>query len=263
LNNFKDAQRIVIKVGTSTLTHETGRINIRRMERFVKVLADIANSGRQLILVTSGAIGVGRGKLGVRERPADVPAKQAFAAIGQSEIMYFYDKTFGVYNHTVAQVLLTKNVVDDPHGRQNVINTLEKLLQMGVIPIINENDTVAIDELEGNNYGDNDTLSAIVAGLVDANALVIISDIEGLFDKNPRKYADATLIPLVEKIDDNIRAMASGSGSNRGTGGMITKIQAAEIAVEQGIPMAIIGGEMPARLYDLLEGKPVGTYFQP
>lgn len=261
--NFQDARRIVIKVGTSTLTHETGRINIRRMERFVKVLADVANSGRELILVTSGAIGVGRGKLGIREKPADIPARQAYAAVGQSELMYFYDKAFGSYNHTVAQILLSKDVVDDLPRRENAVNTFQKLLELGVIPIINENDSVAVEELEGHNYGDNDTLSAVVAGLADADALIIVSDIDGLYDKNPRQHPDANLIPLVTVIDSRIRAMASGTGSSRGTGGMTTKLLAAEIATEQGIPMAIVSGEKPNLLYDLLEGKQVGTHFLP
>lgn len=259
--SFQEAKRIVFKVGTSTLTYETGLVNIRRMERFVKVLSDLANSGREIILVTSGAIGVGAGKLGLRERPSDTPGRQAAAAVGQNELMHLYDNLFSIYNHTVAQVLLTKDVVDDESRRQNVINTFRRLLEYHAIPVINENDTVAVDELEGARYGDNDTLSAIVAQLVDADALIILSDIEGLFDDNPRKNPDARLIPLVEHIDEYIESIALGTGSNRGTGGMATKIQAAKIAEAAHIDMAILSGESPERIYDLFEGRQVGTYF--
>jgi glutamate 5-kinase len=261
LHSFQQAKRIVVKVGTSTLTYETGLVNIRRMERFVKVLSDLANSGREIILVTSGAIGVGAGKLGLREKPADTPGRQAAAAVGQSELMHLYDNQFSLYNHTVAQVLLTKDVMDDTDRRQNVVNTFHRLLAYRAIPVINENDTVAVDELEGARYGDNDTLSAIVAKLVEADALIILSDIEGLYDDNPRQNPAARLISRVDHIDEYIESIALGSGSNRGTGGMATKIQAAKIAEAAGIDMAILSGETPERLYDLFDGEPVGTYF--
>lgn len=258
---FKNAKRVVVKVGTSTLTYETGLINIRRMELMVRALADIKNSGREIILVSSGAIGVGVGKLGLAEKPRDTPGKQAAAAVGQSELMHLYDTAFMPYNHTVAQVLLTKDIVSDDSRRLNVVNTIDRLLELGTVPIVNENDTVAVDELEGENIGDNDTLSAIVAELAGADALIIMSDIDGLFDDNPRKNPNARLIPAVSAIDESVEAIAKGSGSNRGTGGMFTKIQAAKIALAAGIDMAIINGASPENLYRLLDGEPVGTYF--
>ncbi len=261
MNCFEKAKRIVVKVGTSTLTYATGRVNIRRVEKFVNVLADLANSGKELVLVTSGALSIGCGRMGLQERPKDTPTRQAMAAVGQCELMYLYDELFTRHNHTVAQVLLTKDIVEDDHRRQNVVNTFSRLLSLGVIPVINENDTVAVDELEGENFGDNDTLSAIVATLVDADVLVLISDIPGLFTRNPREDPSATLIPTVEDISEEIIATASGSGSSRGTGGMITKVHAAQIATQAGIDMAIISGENPLLLYDLFDGKQVGTHF--
>ena len=261
MNIFSKAKRVVVKVGTSTLTYSTGMINIRRTEKLVSALADLANSGRQVVLVTSGALSVGCGKLGLRERPGDTPTRQAAAAVGQCELMYLYDNLFSSYNRTVAQVLLTKDIVNDSLRRQNVVNTFEKLLSMGVIPVVNENDTVSVDELEGENLGDNDSLSAIVAELAGADVLVLISDIAGLYTQNPRENPHAQLIPVVDKIDDYILSIASGSGSSRGTGGMTTKVQAAVIATAAGIDMAIISGEAPGLLYDLFDGEPVGTHF--
>lgn len=261
MNRFAAAKRVVVKVGTSTLTYETGMINIRRVEKLVKTLSDIKNSGKQIVLVTSGAIGVGVGKLGLLERPSDTPGRQAAAAVGQCELMQIYDHAFNGYNHTVAQVLLTKDVVSDDTRRQHVVNTFERLLTMGVLPVVNENDTVSVDELAGENFGDNDTLSAIVAQLVHADALVIMSDIDGLFDANPRTDPDAKLIPVVDEITAEIEAHARGTGSKRGTGGMATKIQAAKIAVDSGVDMAIISGENPYTLYKLFDGEPVGTHF--
>lgn len=260
MNCFEAARRVVVKVGTSTLTYETGMINIRRVETFVKVLADLKNSGKELVLVSSGAIGVGVGKLGLSEKPKDTPGKQAAAAVGQSELMQIYDTAFGGYNHTVAQMLLTKDVVSDSVRRRNVMNTFERLLNLGVVPVVNENDTVSVEEIE---FGDNDTLSAIVATLVNADALVIMSDIDGLFDGNPRENPNARLIPSVTEINGEIEAFASGTGSKRGTGGMITKIHAAEIAMDAGIDMAIINGMNPRTLYDLFDGKSIGTHFAP
>ena len=259
MKKLSDKKRIVVKVGTSTLTHSTGMLNIRRTEQLVKVLSDLKNCGKEIILVTSGAIGVGCGKLGLKARPSDTPSKQAIAAIGQCELMYFYDKQFSLYNHTVAQVLMTKDIVEDEARKKNVENTFSKLLTIGAIPIINENDTVSVEEIE---FGDNDTLSAFVAKLVDADLLVILSDIDGLFDKDPHKNTSAKLIPVVDKIDDKIISLAEGAGSARGTGGMITKIHAAQIATEAGIDMVIMNGKDPERFYDLFENKQIGTLFE-
>lgn len=261
MNTFKQAKRVVIKLGTSTLTYATGNVNIRRISGLVRVLADLANEGRQMILVSSGALSVGCGKLGLRHRPKDTPTRQAASAVGQCELMYLYDNLFSEYNHNIAQVLLTKDITDDKLRRQNVVNTFERLLEMGTIPIVNENDTVAVDELEGENFGDNDYLSALVAELCGADVLVLVSDIAGLHVENPRQNPRAELIPIVEEIDDKIIAMASGVGSSRGTGGMATKIQAAQLATGAGIDMAIISGEQPELLYDLFDGKPTGTHF--
>lgn len=257
--NIDDKKRIVIKVGTSTLTHKTGRLNIRRMERFVKVLADLQNSGKEIVLVSSGAIGLGMSKMGLSERPKDTPMKQACAAVGQCELMYIYDKLFGEYNLNVAQILLTKYIIDTPR-KNNVENTFEKLIGHNVIPVVNENDTVAIDELEL-ELGENDSLAALVAIMSHSDMLVILSDIDGLFDGNPKDNPDAKLIPVVNEITDEIRSLAGGAGSGLGTGGMITKIHAAEIAMDAGIDMAILNGRNPSVLYDLFDGKDVGTIF--
>ena len=233
-------KRIVIKVGTSTLTHKTGRLNIRRMERLVKTLADIQNSGREIILVSSGAIGLGMSKMGLRERPKDTPMKQACAAVGQCELMYMYDKLFGEYNLNVAQILLTRYILETPR-KNNVENTFYKLIEHNIIPVVNENDTVAIDELEL-AVGENDSLAAHVGMFCHADLLIIMSDIDGFFDGDPRSNPDAKLIPVVDKIDDRIRALAGDAVSGLGSGGMITKINAAEIAMDAGFDMAIING---------------------
>ncbi len=253
-------KRIVVKVGTSTLTHKTGRLNIRRMEKFVKILADIQNSGRQIILVSSGAIGLGMSKMGLMKRPSDVPMKQACAAVGQCELMYMYDKLFGEYNLNVAQILLTKYILDTPR-KNNVENTFEKLLEHNIIPIVNENDTVAIDELEL-EFGENDTLAAHVGNFCKADLLVILSDIDGFFDSDPRINPDAKLIPVVTEIDDRIRSLAGGAVTGLGSGGMITKLSAAEIAMASGFDMALLNGRRPEVLYDLFDGKQVGTVFR-
>lgn len=258
INNKK---RIVIKLGTSTLTHKTGRLNIRRVEKLVKVIADIKNSGLDVILVSSGSIGLGMGKLGLTSRPSDTPTKQACAAVGQCELMYMYDKMFSDYNLVIAQLLLTKYILLEER-RKNVENAVEKLLEKGVIPIVNENDTVAIDELEL-EMGENDSLAATVATIAGADLLIILSDIDGLYDKNPNENPDAKLIPVVSEITDELRQNAGGAGSSLGRGGMITKLNAAQIAMEAGIDMAILNGRNPDSLYDLLEGKKIGTYFKP
>lgn len=252
-------KRIVIKVGTSTLTHKTGRLNIRRMERLVKTLADIQNSGREIILVSSGAIGLGMSKMGLRERPKDTPMKQACAAVGQCELMYMYDKLFGEYNLNVAQILLTRYILETPR-KNNVENTFYKLIEHNIIPVVNENDTVAIDELEL-AVGENDSLAAHVGMFCHADLLIIMSDIDGFFDGDPRSNPDAKLIPVVDKIDDRIRALAGDAVSGLGSGGMITKINAAEIAMDAGFDMAIINGRNPNILYELFDGKQVGTVF--
>ncbi len=257
--NVSDKKRVVIKLGTSTLTHKTGKLNIRRMGNLVKVLADLQNAGKEIILVSSGAIGLGVGKLGLREKPKDTPTKQAAAAVGQCELMYLYDDLFENYGIPVAQILLTKAILETER-RKNVENTFEKLISMGVIPIVNENDTVAIDELEL-EIGENDSLSAIVANLAKAELLVILSDIDGLYDSDPRKNPDAKLIPIVTEITDYIEQIAGGAGSELGTGGMATKINAARIAVEAGIDMIIMNGSNPYKLYDLFENKETGTLF--
>jgi len=261
MRDFSGAHRIVVKVGTSSLTYDTGRINIRCMDRLIEVLSDLANSGRQIVLVTSGAVGVGVGKLGLPGRPGDTITRQAAAAVGQCELMYLYDRGFSRYHHNIAQVLLTRDVVEKITLRGNVINTFAKLFELGVIPVVNENDTVATEEIEGENFGDNDTLSAIVADLVEADLLILLSDIDGLYTKSPHENPDASLIPVVERIDNNIEVIASGSYSSHGTGGMATKIQAGKIASKAGIDMVIMNGADPGMLYDLLEGKQIGTLF--
>lgn len=259
MNRFIEAKRIVVKVGSSTLTHPSGGINLRRMDELVKVLADVKNSGREIILVSSGAVAAGVGKLGLGSRPADIPGKQACAAVGQSELMYLYDKGFGEYNHSIGQVLLTYDAIEHSDRRQNIHNTFERLLEMGVIPIVNENDTVSVDEIK---IGDNDTLSAEVAILTGSDVLIIFSDIDGLYTANPADHPDARLVPLVTKVDQDLMATAGGAGSNRGTGGMQTKLIAAQRAGSEGIDMAILNGSSPHLLYDLLEGKEVGTRFE-
>ena len=257
--DINQKKRIVIKVGTSTLTHKTGRLNIRRMERFVKTLADIQNSGYEIILVSSGAIGLGMAKLGLESRPSDTPMKQACAAVGQCELMYIYDKLFGEYNVNVAQILLTKYVLESPR-KNNVENAFQKLIDHNVIPIVNENDTVAIDELEL-EFGENDSLAAHVGIFCHADMLIILSDIDGFFDGDPRSNPDAKLIPVITKIDDRIRNLAGGAGTGLGTGGMITKVNAAEISTKAGLDMAILNGRNPEVLYDFFDGKQVGTIF--
>lgn len=255
---LSDAKCLVIKVGTSTLTHRTGRANIRRMEELVGVLSDLMNSGRKIVLVTSGAIGVGVGKLGLSERPKDTAGKQAAATVGQCELMFMYDKMFLQYGHKVGQLLITREDVEFEDRRENLIRAFEKLFEFGAIPIINENDAVAVEEIV---YGDNDSLSAVVACLIKADALVIITETNGLFDKNPVKYPDAKRISMVSEITDEIRGLADSSDSELGTGGMVTKIRAAELACSHGIDTYVIDGREPENIYALLEGRDIGTRF--
>jgi len=254
--------KIVVKVGTSTLAHTTGRLNIRRVEELVKVLSDVKNAGHQLILVSSGAIGMGVGKLNLPGRPADMPTKQAAAAVGQCELMYTYDKLFSDYNHTVAQLLLTAEDVNFPQRRQNFENAICRLLELNALPIVNENDAVATDEVGvSTTIGENDTLSAIVARCVGADLLILLSDIDGLYTADPRKDAHAALIPEVRAITPELKALAGNHGSALGTGGMATKLKAAEVAMACGCDMIIANGQRPELLYDIVAGKHAGTRF--
>ncbi len=250
--------RVVVKVGTSTLAHATGRLHIRRVEELCRVLSDLKNSGNEVILVSSGAIGMGVGKLALKKRPADIPTKQAAAAVGQCELMYTYDKLFSEYRHTVAQILLTGSDFRHDDRYHNFQNTMRRLLELDVLPIINENDTIATEEIK---VGDNDTLSAIVAVSVSAEKLILLSDIDGLYTADPHRDPNAKLIHEVREITDDIMALAGGEGSDLGTGGMRTKLQAAKMCTEAGCEMVILNGEEPELLYDLFEGRPVGTRF--
>ncbi|MDD6098807.1 MAG: glutamate 5-kinase [Oscillospiraceae bacterium] len=261
MRNISDKHRIVIKLGTSTLAHKTGKLNIRRMTNLVRVISDLHNSGREIIIVSSGAVGLGAGKLGLAEKPKDTRSKQAVAAIGQCELMHIYDDMFAKYSITVAQILLTKTIISNPDHCRNFENTIEKLVSMDVIPIVNENDTIAIDELEL-EIGENDSLSAMVAELSNADLLLILSDIDGLYDDDPRTNPDAKQIHFVKEITPEIERAAGGAGTKLGTGGMATKINAAKIAGEAGIDMIIMNGRDPELLYDLFEDKEIGTYFR-
>ena len=250
--------RIVIKVGTSTLAHATGRLNIRRVEQLCKVISDLKNAGHEIVLVSSGAIGMGVGKLSLRERPQDMPTKQAAAAVGQCELMYTYDKLFSEYHHTVTQILLTGSDIRDAQRRENFHNTLFRLLELGVLPVINENDTIATEEIV---IGDNDTLAAIVAVNAGAELLVLLSDIDGLYTGDPHANPEAKLIAQVDELTPEILALAGGSASGLGTGGMMTKLHAARIAAEAGCDMVIANGGNPDVLYGIVAGERVGTRF--
>ena len=250
--------RIVIKVGTSTLAHSTGLMNVRRVELLCSVLSDLKNAGHEVVLVSSGAIGMGVGKLSLGGRPSDIPTKQAAAAVGQCELMYTYDRLFSTYNHTVAQILVTAGDIAHEEREQNFKNTLFRLLELHALPIINENDTVATEEI---GIGDNDTLAAFVAVSVRADLLVLLSDIDGLFTADPRKDADARLIERVDCIDEHILSLGGDKGSSLGTGGMATKLHAAQIATESGCDMIITNGADPDCLYRIAEGESVGTRF--
>lgn len=253
-----NAKRIVVKVGTSTLTHSTGKLNFFRIEKLVRELSDLANQGKEIILVTSGAVGAGVDRLGLKEKPTTIPEKQAMAAVGQGILMHMYEKLFGEYGQTVAQVLLTRENSVKHKQYMNSRNALLTLLKMGVIPVINENDAIAVDELK---IGDNDTLSATVATLVDADVLIILSDIEGVYTANPQSNPTATLILEIKDITPQIEALAGGAGSKLGTGGMFTKIQAAKIAVNSGVTMVIASGNRDGIVRDVLNGRELGTVF--
>lgn len=251
--------KVVVKVGTSTLAHKTGRLNIRHVESLCKVLSDLKNAGNDLILVSSGAIGMGTGKLSLSSKPQDMPTKQAAAAVGQCELMYTYDKLFSEYNHTVAQILITGADMENPERHLNFKNTLNRLLELGVLPIINENDTVVTDEI---GVGDNDTLGAIVTESIKADMLILLSDIDGLYTADPHKDASATLIQRVEELSDDIMCLGGDKVTEFGTGGMATKLTAAQICMEAGADMIIANGANPEVLYDIFEGKSVGTLFK-
>ncbi len=252
--------RVVVKVGTSTLTYDTGKLNLQRMDKLARVISDIKNRGAQVVLVSSGAVAAGSARVNFDGRPANIQQKQALAAIGQPELMRMYDRFFTGYGHQVAQMLLTKSVVDNEEPRENARNTFRTLFEMGVLPVVNENDSISY---HGVKFGGNDTLAAYVALLSDAKILINLSDINGLYDKNPREHEDANIIKSVKTIDDSIYKMAGGEGTARGTGGMKTKIDSAKMVTEAGIAMVIANGADPDILYDILAGKNAGTLFYP
>ncbi|NLP13717.1 MAG: glutamate 5-kinase [Clostridium sp.] len=259
-----NSKRVVVKVGTSTLTYDSGEMNFARIEKLVRVMSDLKNQGRDMVLVSSGAIGVGVGKLKLECKPKTIREKQAVAAVGQCELMHIYGKFFQEYGHTVGQILLTRDVVENETGKVNVINTFEALLEMGIIPVVNENDSVAVDEIESGIhrvFGDNDSLSAIVAKLVKADLLIILSDIDGFYDCDPRANENSNLIPVIKEITPDVEKCAGGIGTSRGTGGMVTKLTAAKIATAAGINMVIANGDNPKVIYDIIEGKTIGSLF--
>ncbi|MCD8019807.1 MAG: glutamate 5-kinase [Clostridiales bacterium] len=255
--------RIVVKVGTSTLTNDLGKSNLKKFEDLALILSDIQNMGNEVVLVSSGAIAVGAQKMRLTKKPTEMRMKQAAAAVGQCENMFLYDKFFGYYNKTVAQILLNADDIRDEEKKENLANTFEALLEQEIIPIVNENDSVSYKEIESDDkiFGDNDMLSAVVAVLCRADKLIILSDIDGFFDKDPRLFKNAKLISRVEKVDDSTYNLAGGAGSRRGTGGMRTKLQAADIATLQGIDVIVTNGKTPHVLYDIINGEKVGTLF--
>lgn len=261
---LKEKKRIVIKVGTSTLMYENGSVNLQRMEKLSFVLSDFKNQGKEVILVSSGAIGVGLSQMSLTERPVTIPEQQAVAAVGQTELMNLYNQFFFHYGHQVGQVLLTKDVIDFPVSRQNAANTFEQLLAKNIIPIVNENDTVAVDELDHlTRFGDNDTLGAIVLEITDADILIMLSDIDGFYDKNPMTHEDALLFHTIHEITDDTYQLASDSGTKFGTGGMTTKLAAAQRVLENNKQMVLANGNDPSVLFSILNGEEVGTLFTP
>ena len=260
----QEKQRIVVKVGTSTLTHESGSLDLRSMEHLVRTLSDIQGMGHEVILVSSGAIAVGTAKMGLPERPKELRMKQAAAAVGQCSMMHIYDKFFSEYNRCVAQILLTGDDVEEEDRAEHLRSTFSALLEMGIIPVVNENDSVSSAEIETGHHkvlGDNDTLSAIVADLCGADLLVLCSDIDGLYDADPKTHPDAKLLHRVTALTPEILEMAGGAGSWRGTGGMATKLSAARIAMAAGCDMVITNGSRMEDLYGIVEGRDIGTRF--
>ncbi|MBC2582016.1 glutamate 5-kinase [Clostridium sp. DJ247] len=256
---LENIKRIVVKVGSSTLTHNTGNLNLCRIEKIVRQLVDIHNRNIEIVLVSSGAVAAGRGKLGIKCRPKTMPEKQAAAAVGQGILLHMYEKMFSEYGKTVAQILLTREDISQRGRFLNSRNTFFALFEQGVIPIVNENDVIAVDEIK---FGDNDNLSAMVASLVEADLLIILSDIDGLYDSNPKDNPDAKLIYNVEKITQQIEASAGGAGSDLGTGGMATKVNAAKIATSSGASMFILNGNAHNIINDALDGELIGTLFK-
>lgn len=261
-HELQNSKRIVVKVGTSTLTYDNGDINLARIEKLARVLSDLMNAGKEVVLVTSGAVQVGVKKLKLKEKPTSIREKQAAASVGQCELMHIYSKFFGEYSHIVGQVLLTKDVIEDEHVRNNVVNTFEKLIEDKVIPIVNENDTVAIDEIENIvRFGDNDNLSAIVSVLIHADLLVILSDIDGFFDSDPTKNPNSKLMKVIDGITPELENFAGDSGTDVGTGGMVTKLTAAKTATSAGVSLILANGKEPSILRDIIEGQEIGTLF--
>lgn len=260
---LKNKKRIVVKIGTSNVTHEeTGDISLLKLDKFAQVLTDIRSRDKDVIIVSSGAIGAGRTALGIKNKPTELPVKQACAAVGQARLMMIYQKLFAEYNQTIAQLMVTKHTLTNPISRRNAQNTLTELLNMGVIPIINENDPVSTDQIQNEVFGDNDTLSAIVAELVDADLLILLSDIDGLYTDNPRTNPEAKFIELVESVDDNMMQYAKGASTTWGTGGMTTKLEAAKIANGAGVDMIICNGVDVVNISRILDGKDIGTVFK-
>lgn len=262
--SLKSTKRVVIKVGTSTLTYDNGNMNFSRIDKLARVLSDLVNQGREVVLVTSGAIGVGTGMLKLDESPKTIRERQAVAAVGQCELMHIYSKSFSEYGHIVAQILLTRDVLGDESARKNVENTFETLLEKGIIPIVNENDSVSVVELKEklmNTFSENDTLSAIVAKLLKADLLIILSDIDGMFDSDPHISKEAHLLSTIEKVTPDIEKLAGGAGTKRGTGGMATKLAAAKIATTAGVNVVLTNGNHPEKILDIIEGEDIGTYF--
>lgn len=258
-------RRIIVKVGTSTLTNEDGRANLRRIEQIARVLSDVHNSGNEVILVTSGAIAIGANKLRMAEKPTELRYKQAAAAVGQVSVMYFYDKFFKEYDQNVAQILFNSEDIENEQKKENLTNTFMTLLEMGIIPIVNENDSVSymeIEDAEERLFSDNDRLSAVISVFCGADLLIILSDIDGFYDRDPRLYPGAKLIPVIGEITEDTYRLAGGAGSRRGTGGMRTKLQAAELVTAQGADMVVTNGKNPDAIYDILAGRPVGTLFR-
>lgn len=260
--DIESANRIVIKIGTSSITYNNGRVNIKKMEDIARVITNLKNSGKEVVLVSSGAVGAGMDKMGISEKPKDIQIKQAAAAVGQALLMQLYQKFFGEYNRNIAQILLTRDVFSSDIKRYNAYNTFSTLFSLGIVPIVNENDCISTDEIEGDRFGDNDTLSALVAVLVEADLLIILSDVDGLCDSNPCKNSNAKLITYIDKITDELTDLAENSDSQYGTGGMITKLKAAQIAGEKGIGTVLANSDNIRNIYEILEGKDIGTYIK-